>query len=119
ELRSNPSNVPVMVELARLYLQMQQTNRCVQLLDGVLSNPAADPNSVIRAASLIAQMADWPKLEVALEKLVKVSPESPEAWFDLAAFKANLRKDNEVIPALARAINLSAKRLEKNPKAPD
>jgi tetratricopeptide (TPR) repeat protein len=119
ELRNNPSNVPVMMELARIYLQMQQTGRSIQMLDGVLNSPAADANSMIRAAQLAAALSSWPKLETALEKLVKISPDSPEAWFDLAAFKANLRKDNEALPALERALQLSAKRKEKDPNARD
>ena len=117
EVHSHPTNLQAAVELARVYLQMQQPDKSVQLLDSVVSNPAADAPSVIRAAQIYAQMSNWPKLESALEKLVKVSPGSPEAWYDLAAFKANLRKNNDALPALSNAILLSDKRLEKEPKA--
>ncbi len=117
ELRVNPSNSAAAVELARVYMQMQQTDRSVQILDKLVASPAAEPAVVIRAAQLYAQMSNWPKLEGTLEKLVKVSPDSPEAWYDLAAFKANLRKESEALPALSHALDLSAKRLQRDPKA--
>ena len=117
ELRANPSNSAAAVELARVYVQMQQTDRAAQILDKIVASPVAEPAVVIRAAQLYAQMSNWPKLEATLEKLVKVSPDSPEAWYDLAAFKANLRKESEALPALAHALDLSAKRLQRDPKA--
>jgi tetratricopeptide (TPR) repeat protein len=111
------SNAQAMVELAKIYLQMQQTGRAAQLLDGVLNSTSAEPAAVIRAAMVYGDMQNWPKMESSLEKLVKISPESPEAWYDLAGMKANLRKDGEALPALARALALSAQRLKANPAA--
>jgi tetratricopeptide (TPR) repeat protein len=119
EVSAHPSNLQAAVELARVYLEQQQTDRSVQILDGVISNSSVDPAVVIRAAQLYAQMSNWPKLESALERLVKVSPQSPEAWYDLAAFKANLSKNSEALPALSNALSLSAKRLQREPKARD
>ena len=118
-VRNSSSNANAIVELAKIYLQMQQTGRAVQMLDGVLNSTSAEPAAVIRAAMLYRDMQNWPKLESSLEKLVKVSPESPEAWYDLAGMKANLRKNAEALPALARALDLSAKRLQANPGAPN
>jgi tetratricopeptide (TPR) repeat protein len=73
----------------------------------------------VRAAQLFSQFGDWSKLEISLEKLTKVSPESPEAWYDLAALKANVGKNAEALPALKRALELSAQRLQRDPKARD
>jgi len=118
-VRTNPADIAATVELAGVYLQMKQTNQAVQLLDRVLNSPSAPPGAVIRAAQIYAQAADWTKLEASLEKLVKISPDNPEAWYDLAAFKANLRKDKEALPALAKALDLSSRRLKQNPNAKD
>src|SRR6185369_2359177 len=111
ELRKNPNNSQAAVQLAGIYVQMQQTGRAAQLLDTVLSNSAAPPNAVVRAAQIYNQLGDFPKLERALEKLTQVSPESPEAWYDLAAMKANLGKNAEAVPALTRALELNNQRL--------
>ena len=117
DVRAQGSNSQSMVELAKIYLQLQQTSRAVELLDGVLNSPSAEPAAVIRAAMLYSDMLNWPKREAALEKLVKISPDSPEAWYDLAAMKANLRKEAEALPALSNALSLNARRLRENPKA--
>jgi predicted Zn-dependent protease len=56
-------------------------------------------------------------MERALEKLVQVSPTSPEAWYHLAALRTMLGKKAEALTALGEALQLSAKRREKNPEA--
>jgi tetratricopeptide (TPR) repeat protein len=119
EVRKNPNNVQAAVQLASVYAQMQQTGKAIQLLDGALSNPAAVPNTVVHAAQIYNQLGDLPKLETSLEKLTKISPDSPEAWYDLAAMKANLGKNAEALPALTRCLELNAQRLQSNPKAQD
>jgi len=119
EVRKNPANAQAEVQLASVYAQMQQTGRAAQLLDAALSNPAAAPNVVVHAAQIYNQLGDLPKLEMALERLTKVSPSSPEAWYDLAAMKANVGKNPEALTALAQCLALSAERLKKDPKARD
>jgi tetratricopeptide (TPR) repeat protein len=137
---------------------MQQTDRAVQVLDGVLNSPQAnvgafrgllqaytsfgnrpglqrtvekiealeranptniDPNAVLATAQAYAALQNVPKLEASLEKLTKVMPESPEAWYDLAALKASFGKPAEALTALRQALDLSAKRLQHDPKARD
>jgi hypothetical protein len=100
-------------------LKQHQTNQALQLLDSIVAHPMVDARSVIEAASLYGSLSEIGRFEAAVDKLVKVSPDSPEAWYDLAATKANLGKTNEVIPALSRALTLSAQRLQKNPTATD
>jgi tetratricopeptide (TPR) repeat protein len=119
QFRANQANPQAAIELAKAYVQAQQTDKAVQTLDTVLTASNVPPSAVIQSAQIFGQLANWPKLEATLEKLVKVSPESPEAWYDLAALKANLRKSSDALPALAQALDLSAKRIQKDPKARD
>jgi hypothetical protein len=58
-------------------------------------------------------------LEVALRKLVTLTPESAEAWYDLAATQAILNRTNEALQALTRAVELSGKRLALDPAQRD
>jgi predicted Zn-dependent protease len=119
EVQKSPTNIQAAIQLAGVYAQLQQTGRAVQLLDGVVGSPAVVPNLVVRAAQLYSQLGDLPKLETTLEKLTKLSPDSPEAWYDLAAMKANLGKNVEALPALTRCLELSGQRLQQNPRARD
>ena len=153
EVRKNPSNFQAAFDLAGAYLQMQQTNRAVQVLDGVLNNPQAnasafrgliqayssfghhpglqktvdkleaqpdlDAGAVLSLAQAYATLQNVPKLEASLERLTKVMPSSPEAWYDLAVLKCGLGKSAEALSSLRQALELSAKRLQQDPKARD
>lgn len=119
EVRDHPTNYQAAFDLASAYFQMHDTNRANQILDGVLNRPNVESNAVLGVAQACAQMQNWPKLEATLEKMVKIMPDKPEAWYDLAAFKANAGKTGEAIPALRQALELNAKRLLADPKARD
>jgi len=118
-VQANPTNYQAAFNLAAAYLQMQDTNRAIEILDRILNDPHVEANAVLAIATAYSTMNNYPKLEVTLEKLAKLSPESPEAWYDLASLKAHVGKSQEVIPALRRAIDLSAKRRATDPKARD
>jgi tetratricopeptide (TPR) repeat protein len=107
------------IDAAKAQLQGKNTNQALQILDSVVNHPAADYRTIVEVAQIYGQLADWNRLESALDHLVKVAPESPEAWYDLAALKANRGKSNEALPDLERALDLSSKRLKDNPKARD
>jgi thioredoxin-like negative regulator of GroEL len=119
EVRNNPTNFAAGVELARAYYQRQQPARAAQVVDAVLNNSHVTVQAVIGVAQICMQVSDWPKLEFSLGKLTKLSPDSPEAWYDLAALKAYLHKNEEAISALAKVVELSTKRLQHDPKARD
>jgi tetratricopeptide (TPR) repeat protein len=114
---AHPTNFQAAFNLASLYVQMQQTNRAVQILDQVLNHPQVDVNAILAIAQGYAQMGNFPKLEATLDKLVKVAPDNAEAWYDLAALKAAISKQTEAIAALQRALDLNAKRLSTDPQA--
>ena len=50
------------------------------------------PIAVLSIAQAYATLGNAAKLEAALERLTKVMPESPEAWYDLAVLKCGLGK---------------------------
>lgn len=119
DTRSNPTNWQAAFNLAVAYLQNQQTNQAVEVLDRVLNSPQVQADAVLVVAQVYNQIGQYPKLERALDRLVQVAPESPEAWYDLAAMKMSLGKVPEAVTSARRAIELSNKRRAGNSNAPD
>jgi thioredoxin-like negative regulator of GroEL len=118
-VKSNPADFQAAVGLAEAYRELQNTNAALQTLETVLANPNVDAATVVQVAQQFSVMMDIARLEKALDKLVQVSPESPEAWYDLSAMKAHLDKTPEALQDLRRALDLNRKRRLQDPKARD
>jgi thioredoxin-like negative regulator of GroEL len=116
-VRADPANFQAALGLAEGYRHLQKTEAAVQTLDQILNNPKVDPGTVLSAASSYAALNNAPRLEAALEKLTKVMPASPEAWYDLSIVKAGVGKSAEGLTALRQSLDLSARRLQADPKA--
>ncbi len=119
EVTKNPADFQKVFNLAATYLSLNQTNRAIEVLDGVLNHPQVSSQAILALAQAYISIGNYPKLETTLEKLVKLSPSQPEAWYDLAALKAQLQKPAEVIPNLRQALALSAARLKSDPNQKD
>jgi len=119
QFRTNPGDGRVAFELASAYLQMGQTNGAIHVLDQLVSSPKADANALLSVVGAYIQLQQGAKLEPVLEKLVKLRPDDPEVWYDLASTQALLGKTNEALTALDKALQLSGQRLAKQPNSPD
>jgi thioredoxin-like negative regulator of GroEL len=117
--KANPSNYTAILGAAEGYRQLHQDETALKLLDQVSNQPRVDGNTLLALASVYAEFGRVDRLESTLQKLVKAIPDSPEAWYDLAALEANLGKQSESMAALRQALELSAKRLQRDPKARD
>ncbi|HTV75823.1 MAG TPA: hypothetical protein VMD57_02405, partial [Candidatus Baltobacteraceae bacterium] len=119
EASQNPSNITNLLTLGSIYLQMQQTNRAVELFDEALTNANISYTDVASIAQIYAHMGYLNKVEIALEKLVAISPDKPEPHYDLAALKAILGQTSAALQDLQTSLELSAQRLKTNPAARD
>jgi len=54
-----------------------------------------------------------------LTRLVQLSPDNAEAWFDLAGIRALINQPKEAIASLRESLKRSAQRLSNNPAAPN
>ena len=114
---ASPTNLQLGLNLAANLLQLRQTNAAISALDRVLASTNLDSGVVLACAQAFLQMNNLPKLEAALQRLTTVTPESPEAWYDLAAIKATLGKQEEAVKALKQSVQLSDVRLVTTPTA--
>ena len=112
-------NFQAAIGLADGYRQLQQPDRAVQTLQKVVDTPGVDPGVVLLVAESFNRLGNFQKLESTLDQLVKIAPEMPEAWYDLAGIKVRVNKTPEAAVALRRALDLSDKRHQKDPKAAD
>jgi len=117
EVHTNPANLQNLLSLAGIYLQMQQTNRAIDLFDQALAGPYVGPNEVGYIAQAYAQMGNLIKLETAIQKLTELVPNQPEPWYDLAALDAVLGKQDLALQNLGKSVDLSALRLKTNSAA--
>ena len=117
--RTNPDDFQVAIGLGEVYRHLQKPDLAIQALDKAFNNPKIDAGSVLSIAQTYAALGNIGKLEATLEKLTQTMPENPEAWYDLAVLKCGVGKSPEAITSLRRAVDLSAKRLQADPKARD
>jgi tetratricopeptide (TPR) repeat protein len=119
EFQNNPTDLEAGIALAEGYRSLHQPQPALQVLGKVVNSPAADPEAILQVAQQLVVLGNYPMLEATLDKLTKVAPDSPEAWFDLAAMRSILGKSSESLQALRQALKLSAERRARDPKAKD
>jgi tetratricopeptide (TPR) repeat protein len=119
EARTNPGNLPNLLSLAGIYLQMQQTNRTIELFDRALANPHISSSEAGFIAQEYAKMGNLTKLEEVLQKIVAIVPDQPEPWYDIAALNVVLGKPDQGLQNLRKSLDLSAQRIKGNPTARD
>lgn len=119
DVRANPNDFQKAFDLFSRYLQLKQRDKAVGVLQNVLNNPHAPANAVLAVAQAYASIGDLNRLETALQKLVKIAPTEPEAWYNLAAAESVLGKQTEAIQSLQKSLNFNAQRLARDPKAHD
>jgi hypothetical protein len=117
--RTNPADVQNLVVLGNANLQMQQTNRAVELFNLALSRPELNFSEAATIAQFFAQMGNYTQLQVALEKMVALAPDQPEPRYDLAALQAIIGDTNNAMKNLKQALDMSARRLAATPSARD
>ena len=103
-VQANPTNFQAAFDLAATHLQLQQTNQAVEILDRVLNSPWINHSALDVLAQAYAQIQDLPRLQAVLDKAVKLYPDSPEAWYNLAGLQASLGNSTDAPVNLRRAL---------------
>src|SRR6185437_9841901 len=116
EVKANPSNFNGQFDLAQKLFQMGKNEQAFEVLDSVLTNPAATIPMIMSVADAYNRLNQPLKLQGALDRLTQLAPESPEAWYDLAASHAQLGQNAQAIQSLKKALDLNDKRLAQAPR---
>ena len=119
EVKANPTNFVKQFDLAQKFYALGQNDRMLQVLDGIEQNPNASVPMITAVADAYNKLKQPQKLQGALEKLTRLEPDSPEAWYDLASWQASVGQDKEALQTLKKSLDLNAKRFAQNPKTTD
>ncbi len=119
KIQPGSTNFMDQFELAQKLIQLGKPDRAYQVLDGVVANPKATVPMIMSVADAYNKLGQPAKLQGALEALTRMVPESPEAWYDLAASHAMLDQNPAAIESLKKCLQLNSQRLAKDPKAQD
>jgi tetratricopeptide (TPR) repeat protein len=114
---ANPTNIVQQFELAQKYVQAGQNEQAFKVLDRIMAFSDLTVPEVMSLADAFNHLGQPKRLEAALERLTELTPESPEAWYDLAASRASLGQTGPAVEALKKSLDLNAKRLAQNPNA--
>ncbi|MEI6076320.1 MAG: DUF2723 domain-containing protein, partial [Verrucomicrobiota bacterium] len=117
--RTNPADTHNLVVLGNTYLQMQQTNRALALLDQAIASSNINYGDVVYIANAYAGLGNFTRIETAIKKLVSLDPSQPEPRYDLAAIQAITGRNSEALDNLKTALETSSKRLATNHSAHD
>lgn len=115
--RTNPGNLKAAFDLVAAYTQTQRTNEAYAILDAWVERPEADAGSLLSVANAYVQIGLYSRAEPALQRLLKLLPDSPEIWYDLAGAQAAQNKQAEALQSLGVAIELGRQRLRADPKS--
>lgn len=113
------ANITSAFNTASVWLQTGRSNEALQLLDAVLATPKVDARAILSVATAFQQLSRYDKMELAVQRYVELSPQLPEAWYDLAAIQALQGKKLPAQESLTKALTLSDARRKTDPAAKD
>jgi tetratricopeptide (TPR) repeat protein len=115
--RTDPNNLSNLVMLGGVKLQMQDTNRAIELFNQALDNPNLKFTEAAAIVQYYGMMANIAGFEKSLRKIVVLAPDAPEYRFNLADVEAITGRSTEALADLKMALDLNSKRLKSNPSA--
>jgi len=117
EVANHPTNLAAATALAQAYFRVRDNARCAEVLDAIMANSNADGAALSNVVGMYYAMQNFQKLEVAFKRLVQVSSDVPENWYNLASLESALGQAPDALKDLRRALEENAKRLARDPKA--
>jgi Protein of unknown function (DUF2723) len=109
------TNLESAFSLASTLFNTGRSNDGIALLDSLLARPDSDLRTLASLAQAYQQLQRIDRVEATMEKYARAVPDSPEAWYQLAAIQAVLGKSSSSAGSLRKAFLLSDARLATNP----
>jgi tetratricopeptide (TPR) repeat protein len=119
QYRKDPGNLNVAFQLASHYFRLKRTNDGYRVLEDLIQRSNTTPQAVLSVARAYSDLGDVMRLEKAFLRATQVLSNSPETWYDLSRVQLAMRKTNDSLVALKRAIDVSKAGLATNPSTFD
>lgn len=116
---TNREDLKAAFDLVAAYVQTGRTNEAYAILDDWVARTNTDAGPLVSIANAYVQIGLYARAEPALKRLLKLLPESPEIWYDLAGAQAVQGKQSEALQTLGVALQLDQRRRAADPKAPN
>ncbi len=113
-LKAKPTDFSNAFLLASKYMAVQQEARAFEILDNIVDSPGVPAPAVYSVVQAYVQMQNLPKVTATLSKYVKLAPDQPDAWYNLAKTEAALGKNPDALEHLRVAMQLNKTWLAKN-----
>jgi Flp pilus assembly protein TadD len=97
-------------------IDARQTNAASQMLEQLLNFQGADPATMMKVADLYLRIGDAAKSEEAIKRIVQMSPDSSEPWYNLAAVQAHQGQIAEAVVSMKKALELNGAEIKQNPQ---
>lgn len=114
---TNREDLKTAFDLVAAYVQTGRTNEAYAILDDWVARTNTDVGPLLSIANAYVQIGLYARAEPALQRLLKLLPDSPEIWYDLAGAQAALGKSAEALQTLGVALQLDQRRRVANPAA--
>jgi tetratricopeptide (TPR) repeat protein len=107
-LKSNPEDVPTMGSIAKIYSDMGEKAKAVEMYERAVQYASEEQKNNILSKLGAAYIADkkFDKSAEVFEQLVAANPDKPAHLYNLGISQMQLKKYNEAIPHLAKVIEL-------------
>jgi tetratricopeptide (TPR) repeat protein len=114
---TNRADLKTAFDLVAAYVQTGRTNEAYAILDEWVARTNTEVGPLLSIANAYVQIGLYARAEPALQRLLKLLPDSPEIWYDLAGAQAAQGKIPEALQTLGVALQLDQRRRATNPAA--
>ena len=107
QLATQPHNLPLVGELAKNYLRVQQFGRVQALFDNFIAQPAATSGEMLQVAQFYLSINQAQLAVRAIEQATQRFPQEADPLYALAILRSAMGATNEALTALQHAIQLN------------
>lgn len=115
----SPTNLMVTFKLISRYISLTRTNDALALLAAIVNDEDASEAALLAASDAYLKLGQYVELELALTRLVALLPNRPEALYDLAATQSLLKKSDEALSNLRKALKMERQKGNALPSLSD